>query len=126
MGSMKLSVPPSPSPTPRAGRTELVVTGMTCASCVAHVTKALRKVPGVTEASVNLATERASVAHGPTVDGRALIAAVEAAGYGAAVAESAGPEGADQDAQRREAEIARRRRLLVVGIALSAPTVILG
>ena len=37
------------------------VGGMTCASCVAHVEKALKSVPGVIEASVNLATERASV-----------------------------------------------------------------
>ena len=37
------------------------VRGMTCASCVSHVEKALKAVPGVLEASVNLATERASV-----------------------------------------------------------------
>ena len=40
---------------------ELGVGGMTCASCVAHVEKALRAVPGVVEATVNLATERAHV-----------------------------------------------------------------
>ena len=40
---------------------ELGVGGMTCASCVAHVEKALRAVPGVIDAEVNLATERARV-----------------------------------------------------------------
>ena len=40
---------------------DLSVTGMTCASCVGHVEKALRGVPGVVEATVNLATERASI-----------------------------------------------------------------
>ena len=44
---------------------EIGVTGMTCASCVARVERALRKVPGVVEADVNLATERASVGYLP-------------------------------------------------------------
>jgi Cu+-exporting ATPase len=42
------------------------VTGMTCASCVRRVEKALTKVPGVAEASVNLATEKAKVAFDPS------------------------------------------------------------
>ena len=62
---------------------KLDITGMTCATCSARVEKALAKVPGVFEASVNLATEQASVklAHG--ISAAALIAAVERAGYGA-------------------------------------------
>ena len=60
--------------------TELAVEGMTCASCVARVERALRAVPGVLEASVNLATERASVRHAGA-DASALAAAVERAGY---------------------------------------------
>src|SRR5947209_9446405 len=65
-------------------RRELVVTGMTCASCVASVEDALRGVSGVRDADVNLATERARV----EVDGAddaALVRAVERAGYGALV-----------------------------------------
>ncbi|MGH2584188.1 MAG: heavy-metal-associated domain-containing protein, partial [Dehalococcoidia bacterium] len=59
------------------------VTGMTCASCVRRVEKALGKVPGVSEASVNLATERAKVVYDPAVAGAdQLKAAVEKAGYG--------------------------------------------
>ncbi|QNN46808.1 copper-translocating P-type ATPase [Thermomonas brevis] len=60
----------------------LDISGMTCASCAGRVEKALRKVEGVREASVNLATETASVtALGVSPD--ALVQAVERAGYGA-------------------------------------------
>lgn len=60
------------------------IDGMTCASCVARVEKALKKVSGVVDASVNLATEKAQVtAVGVPLEG--LIAAVEKAGYEATV-----------------------------------------
>jgi Cu+-exporting ATPase len=61
----------------------LQVEGMTCASCVARVEKALLKVPGVSSASVNLATERATIQAMPSVSLAALQAAVERAGYAA-------------------------------------------
>ena len=55
---------------------------MTCASCVRRVEKGLEKVPGVTSANVNLATERATVAYDPAVaDLATLRTAVERAGY---------------------------------------------
>ena len=61
----------------------LIIDGMTCASCVARVEKALAHVPGVTGASVNLATEKARIdGAAPTA---ALLAAVEAAGYAARI-----------------------------------------
>jgi len=68
----------------------LDITGMTCASCSARVEKAFDKTPGVLEASVNLATEQATikVAKGTTLS--TLIAAVERAGYGATVPQAAG------------------------------------
>ena len=61
---------------------ELAIGGMTCASCAGRVEKALRNVPGVVEANVNLATERAAVrgVRG-VVDVSTLTAAVEKAGY---------------------------------------------
>src|SRR6476661_3283801 len=57
------------------------VDGMTCASCVARVEKALKAVPGVDSASVNFATETATVRMAPAVSPQSLIAAVEKAGY---------------------------------------------
>ncbi|WP_077035362.1 cation-translocating P-type ATPase [Pelomonas sp. KK5] len=60
---------------------ELQIEGMSCAACAGRVEKALRKVEGVSEASVNLATERARVQAPPGVTAAALIAAVEKAGY---------------------------------------------
>src|SRR5215208_1966791 len=62
---------------------ELPITGMTCASCVNRVEKALKKTDGVLDANVNLATERATVTYAPGVaDFGTLQAAVEIAGYG--------------------------------------------
>jgi Cu+-exporting ATPase len=62
---------------------QLQISGMTCASCVGRVEKALRKVPGVTGVSVNLATEKASIETNPDVPVSALKAGVEKAGYAA-------------------------------------------
>ncbi len=62
---------------------ELPITGMTCASCVARNEKALRKLAGVDEASVNFATEKATVTFDPgAVTAAQIVATVEAAGYG--------------------------------------------
>ena len=64
---------------------DLPITGMTCASCVARVEKAIARVPGVQQASINLATERASVsldATGAPATAQAVQAAVVRAGYG--------------------------------------------
>ena len=66
----------------------LDIAGMSCASCAGRVEKALLKVPGVLQASVNLATERARIRVAAGVDAGLLIGAVEAAGYHAAPARS--------------------------------------
>jgi P-type Cu+ transporter len=67
---------------PGATEAVLPIEGMTCASCVRRVEKGLEKVPGVTAANVNLATERATVAYDPAVaDLAALRTAVERSGY---------------------------------------------
>jgi P-type Cu+ transporter len=74
------------------------ITGMTCASCVGRVERALSGVPGVTGVNVNLATERATVSYLPEeVSVRDLESAIEGAGYGV-VAEEAEAE----DAHERE------------------------
>jgi Cu+-exporting ATPase len=70
----------------------LQIDGMTCASCAGRVERALKAVPGVADASVNLATERAEVT-GHALDAATLAAAVERAGYGARVVDDA-PSGA--------------------------------
>jgi Cu+-exporting ATPase len=68
-----------------APRLTLPIRGMSCASCVAHVEKALAAVPGVRKVAVNLATESAAV-EGATLEPRALRAAVAASGYEVATA----------------------------------------
>ncbi|MDP5009109.1 MAG: heavy-metal-associated domain-containing protein, partial [Glaciimonas sp.] len=64
---------------------QLSIAGMTCASCVSHVEKALHKVAGVQQVSVNLATEKATIHTVGNVLTENLIAAVTAAGYDASV-----------------------------------------
>src|SRR5512141_1275014 len=76
------------------GVVDLKVEGMTCASCVARVEKALRKVPGVVDASVNLATETATVTASQPVT-EAAIAALRKAGY---EAQLRAPESAEEAA----------------------------
>ena len=108
-------------------RIELAVSGMTCASCVRHVSKALDRIAGVTEASVNLATERATVATavGSLATPATLIAAIEGAGYRASVVvDSARAD--DDDALRRAREMSRRRTLLLLAGVLFVPTAIVG
>ena len=84
------SPPTAPPAEPVAAEDEwnLAIGGMHCASCVARVEGALARVPGVSDARVNLATERASVVVDPRrVDVESLAAAVAAAGYTARRAE---------------------------------------
>ena len=66
---------------------DIAIEGMTCASCVARVEKAIRAVPGVRDASVNLATEKAAI-RGEGLDVAAIMAAVEQAGYAARPADA--------------------------------------
>nr|WP_302664632.1 heavy metal-associated domain-containing protein [Lysobacter enzymogenes] len=62
-------------------RLRLDVAGMTCGSCVGRIEKALRALPGVAEATVNLATESAEVAYEAPLGPAEIVAAVTAAGY---------------------------------------------
>ncbi len=104
---------------------ELPITGMTCASCVRNVERAINKQSGVLSVNVNLATERASVTYLPgSVRRPDIIHAVEAAGYG--VLDLANVE-APEDVERaaRQAEIDRQRRLVMIGALFTVPLFVL-
>ena len=100
-------------------RLELLIGGMTCASCAARVEKKLNKLDGV-EASVNYATEKATVFAPAGYDTAVLVAQVESAGYTAAV-----PAPAESDARAADPELASLRRRLIVSAALGLPVVLL-
>ncbi|WP_369799093.1 copper-translocating P-type ATPase [Methylophilus sp. TWE2] len=97
---------------------ELNVIGMTCASCVGRVEKALRSVPGVVEATVNLATERASI-YGSAAPAE-LISAIERIGYEAKVVDSLSSLQAVAESQK-ESELFKLKRDLILAAALSLP-----
>ncbi len=105
----------------RSERTDLSIDGMTCASCAARIEKQLNGVEGVT-ATVNFATERAQVHHGPHVEPAELIAQVESLGYGASVptADPHAHHGAVPDAD----ETRDLRVRVLVATALTVPVVL--
>jgi Cu+-exporting ATPase len=94
------------------------IQGMSCASCVATIEKALRGVPGIVHASVNLGAEKATVEALPAVRLEDVKRAVEAAGYTAVPLATATP---DRERSAREAEIRRLRTKTAVGAVLSVP-----
>ncbi len=100
---------------------ELVIEGMTCASCVGRVERALRAVPGVVSAHVNLATEGASIT-GQAEPSR-LIAAVEAVGFDARPHRAQMP--GDSASDRRDAEAGALRRDVIIAGALTLPVFVL-
>lgn len=107
----------------------LPVEGMTCASCVARVEKALKRVEGVTSAAVNLATEKATVQYDPTkVNFEKLQSAVTDSGYTLkSPAAEARPEKtvAAEEPGRPAGPMAQLRRDLLLGIALTLPVIVL-
>jgi Cu+-exporting ATPase len=131
-----------------SSRTVLALEGMTCASCALRIEKGLNKVPGVKDASVNFATEQATVTYDPTQTGpEQMVQQVEAVGYKATpqvssvqetmlggtevyLSDTAGtPAGdlfqEDEQSKRKRAEIVRKRNLLILGVVLTLPVVIL-
>ncbi|HEY2154850.1 MAG TPA: heavy metal translocating P-type ATPase [Isosphaeraceae bacterium] len=105
----------------------LAIGGMHCASCVVRVENALKSVPGVTDARVNLATERAGVVVDPgRVSESELSAAVSAAGYKARRDELKPGEGAESLRRERAEGVAYWRSRLIVGVALTIPLIVLG
>ncbi|SDM15094.1 Cu+-exporting ATPase [Ensifer sp. YR511] len=103
---------------------ELTIEGMTCASCVARIEKALKTVPGVTEANVNLATERASVRITKGIaTAAALEEAVRVAGY--AAKRITGDESVDREGEKREQETRKLARALLIAGVLTLPIFVL-
>ncbi len=112
-------------PAPAGGDdVELLIGGMTCASCAARIEKRLNKLDGVT-ATVNYATEKAKVTVADGVTPEDLVAAVEKAGYTARLPEPPRPaEEASVEGDGDESLRALRQRLLVSGV-LTVPVIVL-
>jgi Cu+-exporting ATPase len=105
---------------------EFPVTGMTCANCANTIERTLnKKVSGVVNASVNLATERARVEYIPTVTTiDHMIAAIEKAGYGV-IRPDETVEGEDAELAARKAEIKNQTHKFFVGLLFTVPLFLL-
>lgn len=106
---------PEPDEETEPTSVDLDITGMSCASCAARITKKLNKVDGV-QATVNYATSKAHVLTTGPVSVHDLIEVVEAAGYGAAMPEPAAPP---------EDHAAKIRNKLIVAVILAVPVMLL-
>ena len=108
--------------TPVTREIDLAIEGMTCASCVGRVERALKRAPGVLEASVNLATERAHVRYLPAMtDPETLAAVVTEAGYAAQPVSEACADTADQ----RRASLRAMGRDVAIAAALAVIVLVL-
>ncbi len=109
---------------PREDAIDLAVEGMSCASCVGRVERALKAVPGVLDGTVNLATGRA---HARYLGGLQTLAAMTAAlaqtGYPAAPIVDAAAQ-TDRDREVREAELSGLRRSLIIAAIATLPIVV--
>ncbi|MCU4389356.1 heavy metal translocating P-type ATPase [Acinetobacter courvalinii] len=105
-----------------ASTVELSIEGMTCASCVSRVEKALNAVNGVSTANVNLATERATVTGTASIE--SLIAAIDKAGYDAKQIQAATPDQTEQ-LEKKDQERAELKRDLIIATILALPVFIL-
>ena len=105
-----------------SGSAEFAIEGMSCASCVGRVERAILAVPGVTGAAVNLATERATIQGSARTED--LVAAVRKAGYDAALIpdDRAAPTDAPD---RKEAEGRMLKRDFTIALILALPVFIL-
>jgi P-type Cu+ transporter len=106
-----------------AGRTDLIIGGMTCGACANRIERKLNKLAGV-HAVVNYATEKATVTHPPDTSPQELIATIEQAGYTAALPEPVRPEPApDVGADEPDPVLAAHRSRMLVCAALTVPVV---
>jgi Cu+-exporting ATPase len=109
--------------TPAQADVELLIGGMTCASCAARIEKKLNRLDGVT-ATVNYATEKAKVTYGPGTTPEDLVATVEKTGYTAAPVRPR-PEAHPEPATDREDGVLLLRTRLLVSTALTVPVIAL-
>lgn len=105
-----------------ASNIELSIEGMTCASCVSRVEKALQAVSGVKSANVNLATERATINGTASVE--SLIAAIDKAGYDAQEIQASIPDQTEH-LEKKDQERAELKRDLIIATVLALPVFIL-
>ncbi|MGH2538615.1 MAG: cation transporter, partial [Candidatus Promineifilaceae bacterium] len=106
---------------PEATQLTLPILGMTCANCAANVERALKRVDGVVAATVNLASDKATVELDAGRATRAeLVAAVRRAGYDVVEA-AAGEALEDREAAARQAEVRHQERRFLVGALFTAP-----
>lgn len=101
---------------------ELSIEGMTCASCVSRVEKALQAVAGVSSANVNLATERATVKGTASVEN--LIKAIDKAGYDATEIQASIPDQTEH-LEKKDQERTELKRDLIIATVLALPVFIL-
>ncbi|MEV7393149.1 heavy metal translocating P-type ATPase [Streptomyces sp. NPDC091215] len=116
--------PIAPSPPAGTSEVELLIGGMTCASCAARVEKKLNRMDGVT-ATVNYATEKAKVTYPGGVQVADLIATVVKTGYTAEEPAPPQPQPAQEAGPDRDPELAALRHRLLVSVLLAAPVVLL-
>ncbi|MDP3948167.1 MAG: heavy metal translocating P-type ATPase [bacterium] len=106
-------------------RKNFPIKGMHCASCVRVIERALSRVEGVSAATVNLATEQASVAYDPElVTDQALSSAVEGVGYKAVLEQKLKTE--DEQKQEKQKELRKLRSKVIVSLSLGAIIVVGG
>ena len=104
---------------------DMPVTGMTCAACANRIERTLNRQPGVKEASVNFATERATVKFDPGVTNTdALVETIRSAGYDAHP-ETEGTDADDSLEAAHAAEYAEAKRRFLVAAALSLPVLVI-
>ncbi len=121
---MSTSTSPAPDTAARPDReVDLAITGMTCASCSARIERKLNKLDGV-RASVNLATNRASVHYAAPLQPQDLVTAVEQTGYGATVVGGEASVGEAHEGHDLLADGALRLRALV-SLALTIPVLLI-
>ncbi|MCC7206837.1 MAG: cadmium-translocating P-type ATPase, partial [Anaerolineae bacterium] len=99
----------------------LPITGMTCANCAAAIERNVRKLPGIEEAAVNLASERLNVVYDPAqLSHEEIVARVRRAGYDVPDI-AAEEEMEDAEARAREADVAHQERRLLIGALFTIP-----